>query len=295
MIDRLEMQDPAIIEGLREHDLLHVLEAEVMVDAAATETLATAMSDIISSGALDRLATEPTEFAELSYSRLGGLGDPGLADMIHAELKSRGLARDTEDGVSVPMHPMVRSLVLVLLSQILRPQGAQRGIELSPATDRPEIVGALREILSLPETPSAGHVVASDLKVVGVDLGPVPIDEVLSFRLEHLQQHKAYARAVRHFVRELSLLSSQDQAGALSERQEELTELAHALAIAASKAWKQPASFALSAAGAAWTFTTGDPIGGLLAAGSAIAGFSSGASVEVGAYSYLFDARRRYD
>jgi hypothetical protein len=169
MTDRPEMDDPAIVAGLREHGLLHVLNPEIIVDAAATEKLATSMSDIITSGALDRLATEPTEFAELSYSRLGGYGDHGLADMIHAELKSRGLARDTEDGVSIPMHPMVRSLVLVLLSQILRPQGAQLGIELSPATDRPEIVAALKELLSLPDTPSAGNVVASDLKFVGVD------------------------------------------------------------------------------------------------------------------------------
>jgi hypothetical protein len=81
----------------------------------------------------------------------------------------------------------------------------------------------------------------------------------------------------------------------LTEREEELTELADALSTTASKAWKQPASFVLSAAGAAWTFTTGDPVGGILAAGAAAAGHSSGSSIEVGAYSYLFDARRRYD
>ena len=137
--------------GLREHGLLHVFEPETVVDAAATEKLATAMTDIITSGALDRLAMEGTEFAELSYSRLGGYGDRGLADMIHTELKNRGLARDTADGVSIPMHPMVRSLVLVLLAQILRPHGMRLGIELSPATDRPEIVDALKELLSLPK------------------------------------------------------------------------------------------------------------------------------------------------
>lgn len=294
MKDRPEMADPAIVAGLREHGLLHVLEPETLVDAAATAKLATAMTDIITSGALDRLAKEGSEFAELSYSRLGGYGDRGLADMIHEELKRRGLARDTRDGVSIPMHPLVRSLVLVLLAQILRPHGEQIGVELSPATDRPEIVDALKELLSLPETPSAGHVVAADLKLVGVDLGPVPIDEVLSFRREHLDQHKAYARSVRRFVRELSLLGDKDRAAAFAERQQELTEMANTLANTASKAWKQPASFALSVAGATWTFTTGDPLGAILAAGAAWAGYSSGTSPEVGAYSYLFQARRRY-
>lgn len=294
MKDRPEMTDPAIVAGLREHGLLHVLEPETLVDAAATEKLATAMSDIITSGTLDRLAKEGTEFAELSYSRLGSYGDRGLADTIHAELKSRGLAHDTRNGVSIPMHPMVRSLVLVLLAQILRPHGERLGIELSPATDRPEIVAALKELLSLPDAPSAGHVVAADLKIVGVDLGPVPMDEVLGFRREHLEQHKAYARGVRRFVRELSLLGERDRVAALGEREQELTEMAHKLANTASTAWKQPASFALSVAGAAWTFTTGDPLGAILAAGAALAGYSSGSSNEVGAYSYLFDAHRRY-
>lgn len=294
MKNRPELDDPAIVAGLQEHGLLHVLEPETVVDAAATEKLASSMTDIITSGALDRLATTGTEFAELSYSRLGGYGDRGLADMIHAELKSRGLARDTADGVSVPMHPMVRSLVLVLLAQILRSHGRQLGLELSPATDRPEIVDALKELLSLPETPSAGHVVAADLKFVGVNLGAVPMDEVLSFRRDHLDQHKAYARAVRRFVRELSLLGEQDRTTALAEREEELTEMAHSISRAASKAWKQPASFALCVVGAAWTLTTGDPLGAILAAGAATAGYSSDPSGEVGAYSYLFEAQKQY-
>jgi hypothetical protein len=144
------------------------------------------------------------------------------------------------------------------------------------------------------ESSSGTHVVAADLKLVGVDLGPVPIDEILSFRQEHLDEHKAYARSIRRFVRELSLLGDKDRAAAFAERQQELTEMANTLASTASKAWKQPASFALSVAGAAWTFTTGDPLGAVLAVGAAWAGHSSGTSSEAGAYSYLFQARRRY-
>lgn len=294
MKDRPELVDPAIVAGLKEHGLLHVLEPETLVDKGATEKLATAMTDIITSGALDSLAREGTEFAELSYSRLGGYGDPGLAEMIHAELKTRGLALDTRDGVSIPMHPMIRSLVLVLLAQILRPHGDRMGVELSPATDRPEIVDALKELLSLPTSPSSGHVVASDLKVVGVDLGSVPVDEVLSYRRDHFDQHKAYVRAVRRFVRELSLLGEKERSAALAEREQELDDMARELQNTARKAWKQPASFALSVAGAAWTFTTGDPIGAVLATGAALVGFSSGPQPEVGAYFYLFNARQRY-
>ena len=146
--------------------------------------------------------------------------------MILAELKARGLARESKDGVSIPMHPAVRLMILVLLSQILRPKGAALGLDLSPATDRPELIDTLTELLALPNVPSAGHVVSLDLTTVGVDLSAIPIDEVLGFRAEHLDAHRQYARAVRRFVRELSLLPSGERDSALDEREAELAGLA---------------------------------------------------------------------
>ena len=70
-----------------------------------------------------------------------------------------------------------------------------------------------------------------------------------------------------------AFLVSRTGLSASTEREEELTELAYALSAAASKAWKQPASFALSVAGAAWTFTSGDPLGAILATGAVMAGY----------------------
>ena len=122
---RPEEIDPAIVVGLKEHGLLYIIEPEKAVDKAATEKLATALASIITSGVLDHLAKENTPFHELSMSRLGYYGDENLANMIFKELKKRKLAKDSEDKVSIPMHPMVRSLILVLLAQILR-RTAQR-------------------------------------------------------------------------------------------------------------------------------------------------------------------------
>jgi hypothetical protein len=294
MKDAPEFSDPAIFQGLREHGLLHILEPETLVDKSATEALATTMTNIIASGALDALAKDGTDFAELSYSRLGGYGDHGLAQMILTDLKARGLAKDSRDGVSIPMHPMVRSLVLVLLAQILKPQGERIGLELSPATDRPEIVAALKNLLSIPGFPSAGHVVSSDLNLVGVDLGLVPMDEILSFRRSHIQEHRAYVRAVRKFVRDLSLLPAGDAASAVAERREELNDLAAGLRNASESAWRQPATLGLSLAGAAWSYVAGDPIAAIIAAGSALASLAPAQRPEVGAYSFLFEAQGRY-
>jgi len=40
MKDRIEEFDPAIVNGLREHNLLHIIEPEEAVDKPASETLA---------------------------------------------------------------------------------------------------------------------------------------------------------------------------------------------------------------------------------------------------------------
>ncbi len=119
--------------GLKEQGLLEIIEPERAVDKSATEKLAMAMTDIITSGVLDELPKEETAFHELSMSRLGSYGDEGLYRMILDELKKRGLAEDSKDKVSIPLHPKVRSLVLIFLSQILRPYGSTINANLSPA------------------------------------------------------------------------------------------------------------------------------------------------------------------
>lgn len=293
MKERPEEIDAPIVAGLREHGLLEIIEPETAVDKAATEKLATAMTDVITSGALDQLAQQKTAFQELSRSRLGYYGDQGLYAMIFEELKARGLARDSEDGASIPMHPMVRSLVLVLLSQFLRPYGAKIGVELSPATDMPRMVHALSEILSLKHEPSTGSVIEFDLNTVTVDLGAIPIDEVLSFRKENLQSHRHYSLSVRKFAMELSRMPEEERSVAFDLRQAELNAIADDLRKKARKAWKKPSSFGLTLIGAAISATS-SPFGALIRAASAIAGYEQTKSMNMGAYSYLFNARERF-
>lgn len=134
MRDRPHLLDPAIAGGLQEAGLLRILSPETLVNRNATERLATAMAGALTEGALDAL---PDAFEELSWSRMGGFGDDALARMVFDELHARGLARQSEDEVSIPLHPAVRSLFLVLLAQILRESDGHGGPELSPATDRP--------------------------------------------------------------------------------------------------------------------------------------------------------------
>jgi hypothetical protein len=210
MKDRQFELDPAMAGGLREAGLLRILEPEDLIGRSETEALATALTDSIASAAFDRLSGT-SQFHELSFSRLGYMTDPGLAEMILEELESRGLAKPTEDGLSVPLHPFVRSFVLVLLAQILRPRGRNEGVELSPATDRPEIQSALSEVLGLAPFHSAGHVVSRDLEVVGVDLSSRPLEEILEFKAEHGAEFRTYARDLREFVRSVGACQNRNR------------------------------------------------------------------------------------
>lgn len=290
-----DLDDLAVIAGLKQHHLFHVIEPESAVDEAATKSLANSLVDIIASDRLDHLRSDDsTQFHTLSMSRLGYSGDRELAQFVFQELKVRGLALDTKDGVSIPMHPTVRSLILVLLAQILRPQGRERGLDLSPATDRPELVSALTELLSAPSAPTVSDVVSFDMATVGVDLGSVDIQEILAFRKEHYSDHRNYSLSVRKFARELSLMPKDERSKAFEARQEELNDLASKLLKLARGAWNKPACFAISLSGAAWTYTTGDPIGAAIAAGGSMLGLVGGDTVEVGAYSYLFNAHSKY-
>ena len=159
-------------------------------------------------------------------SRLGSYGDKGLYRMIFEELKKRGLAEESQDNVSIPMHLKVRSLVLVFLSQFLRPYGSVLNANLNPATDMGSMVRALTELLSVKTEHSGGSVIEFDLNTVTVDLGSVPFDEVLDFRQQNLDAHKHYMLSVRKFVMELSRMPEDEQEIAFKLRQAELNDLA---------------------------------------------------------------------
>ena len=296
MKDHYNRDDLAIITGLKEHGLFHVIEPKTAVDKEATLNLASIMTDIIASGALDELNNETNAFGSISMSRLGFDGDRELAQMIFEELKSRGLAKDTEDrGYSIPIRRTVRSLILALLAHILSHQGQKRGLDLSPATDRPEFVETLGKLASIsltPTTRTTSDVITFDMNTVGVDLGLIPIEEVLAFREEHYPEYRKYSLCVRRFVRELSCMESKERNQAFEARQEELESIASDLHKLMPRTWKKFAPFGLGLIGAAWNLNQNNWFTAAIAAATGISALLG--KVDTGAYSYLFSARSRF-
>lgn len=290
----IELVDPVLAEPLKEKGLLHYLIAEEIVDLEATQRMVEPMLDLASVGAFDELAKEGTAFHSISMSRMGFDGSSELAEELYDALRSKGLAAVSEDGVSVPLHPQIRYLILVLLSQILRAKGSALGFELCPATDMPNVVGALAELLDVPSNASTGHVVAFDLQTVSVDLSAIPLDEVLDFKATHGEEFRKYARSIRGFTREIGQLPSGERDKAYWDRQAELDDIASDLKRTARMAWKRPATFALGLSGAAWTYGTGDWIGALLGGGALLLEEVGSQADERTAYSYLFRAHERF-
>jgi hypothetical protein len=292
--DEPEVVDPVLAGPLRDKGLLHYLIADQAVDKEATRLLARTINEMLVAGTFDSLAKDSTSFHEISMSRMGFYGDEDIAEDLFRELNARGLARKSNDGVSIPLHPLIRYLILTLLAQILRPKGSPLGLDLAPTTDRFEIVGALSELLNVPTLPSAGRVVAFDLQTVAVDLSAVPLDEVLSFRTQYGKEHRNYVLAIRKFAREISLMTEEDREAAFRDRQNELDSLANQLKIEARRAWRRPASFGLGLAAAFWALSTGNPVGGVLSLSALLARGFEKSPTEAGAYSYIFSANKRF-
>lgn len=284
-------QDPELASALRDNGLLHLLTPETVVTKLVTEKLAESVTEILATGALDHLSKDLGVFHELSYSRLGSYGDAGLAEMLFEEFLRRGLAKPSADGKSIPMHPLARSMVLVLLAQILRANSQPLGIALCPTTDRPDVLQALSELLNLPALPTSGQVLSSDLQHVGVDLTNVPIDQVLRFRSTHGTELQTYARDVRSFTRMLSQLPAEQRVDAFTDRKADIDAKGEDLARRAASYWKQPAAVYFTVLAATAGIAGNAVASGLLGIGGALAAFSTSGGSDGGAYSYLFGSR----
>jgi hypothetical protein len=284
--------DPTLAEPLEDSGLLRVLEPEWFVDEASTSKLTDMVQWLVEQNAFESLPE--AHMAELSMSRMGYSAIHETAHRVFEGLESRGLAVKSQDGVSIPMHPFVRAVYLVLLAQLARDAGARHGLDLLPTTNGPGVKDVFERYLTLPPMPSRGRVISFDLDAVSIDLDAVPLDEVLAFRDENRDAYRRYMKNLRTFSLQVSGLDAGDRVRAFADRQAELTEEAHSLVHRAKEAWKSPkdvATFALGISGAAWSFAAHTPLPALLTLAGTGLGMLPGKE-EGCAYSYLFKAKQ---
>ena len=294
MYGRHHVADPVLAEPLEDLGLLEVLEPNRWVDAEMAKSLAEAVSGLLANGVFDDLPKE-VHFRELSQSRIGYGSDVDLAESLVSQLQAKGLARPSEDGVSIPLHPVVRTTVLVILAQLARSAGNKQNLSVHPAIYDGRALQDLIDTLSRERMPLREGVIAFDLEPVSFNMDSVPLDELLQFRAEHQSSHRAYIRDLRGFMAELADVSLPEEREALLlQRRQEIAAAAHDLQRSTRSALGRnlpPWSFGL--AGSVWSATTGDPLGLVLTAlglVSGVLGSKDADSNKVSAYSYLFQA-----
>jgi len=294
MYGQHHLADPSLTIPLQEQGLLKVLEPNDWIDAEMADRLTTAIIELLALGAFDDLRTD-VHFQELSRSRMGWGVDVSLAEWLVAELSEKGLARPSVDGVSVPLHPVVRSTILVALAQLARAGGDRRGLIVNPVASDGREISRMVETLSLDPLPSAGHVVELDLAPIGLDLSQVPLDEVISFRADHGAEYRQYMQNLRGFMAELARLPVEERQTLLDERGEEFADACRSLQRRGVKELGVPIiAWTLVIAGAAWGVATGDVVGLIIDALGLAVGQIPASTSEVTAYSYLLSAGREF-
>jgi hypothetical protein len=197
------------------------------------------MEALLEGGAFDDFS-QVEGLAELSMSRMGYDAMHQLAHKVNVKLRARGLAKESEDGVSIPMHPHVRSTYLLILAQLARETGARHHLDLHPVTNGRGSPDAFRRLLELEPMPSRGQVVAFDLEVVAPDLADIPLDDVLEFKKESGGAHRRYMQDLRKFTLELGAMDEADRVRALNDRRADLQDEARDLRQRSLKAWRSP-------------------------------------------------------
>ena len=298
MYGRHHVADPVLAEPLEDQGLLEVLEPNTWVDEEMAKSLAEAISGLLANGVFDDLSKE-VSFQELSQSRMGYGADLDLAESLVSELQTKGLARPSEDGVSIPLHPAVRTTILVTLAQLARSAGNKQNLSVHPATYDGRAIQDLIDTLSRERMPSRDSVIAFDLEPVSFNLDSLPLDELLQFRAEHQVAHRTYMRDLRGFMAELVEVSlPQEREALLLQRRQEIADAAHDLQSSTRRALgRNLPSWSFGLAGGVWSATTGDPLGLVLAAlglGAGILGLKGPDSNKVAAYSYLFRVEQTF-
>ena len=285
--------DPTLAEPLEDRGLLQVLNPNDWVDGEVAGKLAEVVTELLTNGTFDDLP-KTDYFSELSQSRIGYGADVKLAGSLVEELQAKGLARPSEDGVSIPLHPDVRTTILVLLAQLSRVAGRKREMKIHPVTNAPQAVADLVATLSRESMPSRGKVITLDLEPVAFDMTPIPLDDVLQFRAEHQDAHRAYMRDLRGFMAELAEIdNSNEREALLLKRRQEIADAAHDIQRSARQALgRNLRSWFLGITGGVWS--AGDPIGLALTAAGIASGIGPGVPERVSAYSYLFAANRTF-
>jgi hypothetical protein len=285
--------DPTLVQPLVELGLLRMIEPTDIIDSDSASLMIDRLLDYVKSTDDWGKLSEPYRMSE---NRLGFAANRRMSLVVIEELKKRHLIRPTADAGEYFVTRKICDVILCLWAQVLRSPARDRfGIELHPITAEYSYVTKLLGTLNESSTHLPGHVLASDLEILALNLESVPIDEVLAFRDQYGQEYRAYRRGLNRFVLLASLMTDAGQSTLLRDRAEELRDMrSDCNKISRSAFGGKSRPFALGLAGAALASLAGDPIGAGASALEAATALVDGQSYPAGDFTYIFRAYREW-
>jgi len=275
------VRDPDFTQALLDYGVLQILRPEQLMDQEAAEALHESLLELLDApGSVLRPEKREDErffeyYLNLTHAGIGSHDkrQESLGELLFEELRKRNLVGDLPSPIAsfeapykidrlisgepggqlMGVQRRVWVLILSLQAQIIRSAARRLGLDLQPVTSDTTV--ARLPILSsrLLGITSAAQAVAFDMERVAVNLGPIPLDEVLDFRKQHGASYRAYARNLRAFLVELSVLPEEERRDVWRQRADEIIDSAHELRKITRTAWRQPAaSVALGILGAAY-------------------------------------------
>jgi hypothetical protein len=198
------------------------------------------------------------------------------------------LAKQQYGGSPSQMRALSVGVTSWLLSQYVH------DILIHPIIDDVEAASFVSSIIGGRRT-GESEVILSDLLHLDLDLSTVPLDEVLAFRQKYGSEYRAYARDVRQFVLELSLLPKSLRSSALAARHIELSDRAESLRKTSRNSFmRQAVGISFGIAGAAWTLAHGDFWPAIFASGAAATALTKPIPGYIGAtYTYVLRAKNQ--
>jgi hypothetical protein len=296
---------PELYEPLMESGLARQWTPSDLIDERGRETYSAVIAHAIESPLFTGRAPDllPTPMRLLNFP----WADWGLQLENHintlekstgplAILEDRGLVATIDRGPGLPIMPggstytvdrVLRTLSAALIGELVRRAAYEReDVLLQPTEPSHGVAYSIKSLLDLDLTTFGGQVVSDDLRIMGPDLDLVSLPDLLEFREEHRDLHRAYMRGIRSFIVESAARPPEERSNVMAGRRADLEDLAKTISGRQAERWKGVAKFMLGIAGAILSAFGGNlPSAGLTLSGALLGVVPE--RKEAGIYSYL--------
>lgn len=280
---------------LREGNLLRVLRPRQLIDTDAALRICEKVIELVIEGAH---AVPSDGRMELDLTKLGVHHHPDLVSWVLGELRAKWKAVHVErNDAAVMPTAIARRLLHVVNAEISSEYSCER-FALEPVYDSD--VSTLHAFRA-PASTSGVHALSPifrDAAALGLDVGHVPIPEIVQFRkenrvlLERYKLHAAFTAIALEHLRDR--LGTQHVESAVHDRCLVLRELKEQIEAASESSWRNPARTALDAAAVLKSVATGDVAASAIRILRMAVGDDQPYDALSGAISYLLLAHSRF-